>query len=175
HCLPIDRKARVPELKSLIGPCSSTNSSAGYDWMDNYCRTSYVVVLLVPLVAFIVFFACGYAPSSWVINAEIYPMWARSISVSIAASCNWLFDVLSSTSFSLLTRNIGKDSTFFIYAALTMVAFAFFFTFLTETKGTSLEDLEKTLEVNEKPITSFTPYPNSLFQKQKRERIQKFK
>ncbi|KAK6114560.1 hypothetical protein QQG55_56580 [Brugia pahangi] len=40
---------------------------------------------------------------------EIYPMWARSISVSIAAFCNWLFDIIASTSFTLLIRNIGRD------------------------------------------------------------------
>uniref|UniRef100_A0A1I8ERM2 Uncharacterized protein n=1 Tax=Wuchereria bancrofti TaxID=6293 RepID=A0A1I8ERM2_WUCBA len=98
-----------------------------YDWMDDYCATGYAILLLVPLVTFIVFFACGYAPSSWIINAEIYPMWART--------------------------------AFFIYAALTMVAFVFFFIFLSETKGTSLEDLEKTAKLNKKPSTvvSFTP------------------
>uniref|UniRef100_A0A1I7VQK8 MFS domain-containing protein n=1 Tax=Loa loa TaxID=7209 RepID=A0A1I7VQK8_LOALO len=51
----------------------------------------------------------GYAPSSWVINAEIYPMWARSICVSIAAACNWFFDIVASTSFILLMRNFGTD------------------------------------------------------------------
>ncbi|VDO15613.1 unnamed protein product [Brugia timori] len=93
-------------------------------------------------------------------------MWARSICVSIAAFCNWLFDIIASTSFTLLIRNIGSDSAFFICAALTMVAFVFFFIFLSETKGTSLEDLEKTAKLNKKPATlvSFTVCSNSLFQ-----------
>ncbi|KAK6114047.1 Sugar transporter family protein [Brugia pahangi] len=166
YCLPIDQKASVIESKSLIGPCSFVNNSMRYDWMDDYCATGYAILLLVPLVTFIVFFACGYAPSSWIINAEIYPMWARSICVSIAAFCNWLFDIIASTSFTLLIRNIGRDSAFFICAALTMVAFVFFFIFLSETKGTSLEDLEKTAKLNKKPATlvSFTVCSNSLFQ-----------
>uniref|UniRef100_A0A7I4KAB6 MFS domain-containing protein n=1 Tax=Brugia malayi TaxID=6279 RepID=A0A7I4KAB6_BRUMA len=91
YCLPIDQKASVIESKSLIGPCSFVNNSMRYDWMDDYCATGYAILLLVPLVTFIVFFACGYAPSSWIINAEIYPMWARSICVSIAAFCNCSF------------------------------------------------------------------------------------
>ncbi|CAG9531729.1 unnamed protein product [Cercopithifilaria johnstoni] len=176
YCLPIDQKASITESKSLIGPCSFTNCSIGYDWMDDYCSTGYIILLLVPLVTFIIFFACGYAPSSWVINAEIYPMWARSICVSIAASCNWFFDIIASISFILLIRNVGRDSAFFIYAALTMIAFVFFFIFLSETKGTSLEDLEKTDKVNQKCITlaSFTKCSNPLFQSQKCEQMQAF-
>uniref|UniRef100_A0A0R3S137 MFS domain-containing protein n=1 Tax=Elaeophora elaphi TaxID=1147741 RepID=A0A0R3S137_9BILA len=177
YCLPIDRSASLIESKSLIGPCSFTNSSMGYHWMDDYCATGHIVLFLVPLVTFIIFFACGYAPSSWVINAEIYPMWARSICVSIAASCNWLFDIIASTSFVLLTRYFGRNSAFFVCAALTMVAFVFFFAFLTETKGTSLEDLEKTTKVNQKPIklVSFTGCSNSLFQPRKCEQMKAFK
>lgn len=59
YCLPIDQKASVIESKSLIGPCSFTNNSVRYDWMDDYCATGYIVLLLVPLITFIVFFACG--------------------------------------------------------------------------------------------------------------------
>ncbi|KAL3990998.1 Sugar transporter family protein [Acanthocheilonema viteae] len=173
YCLPVDQKARITELKSLIGPCSSINSSIGYDWMDDYCSTGYAVLLLIPLVTFIVFFACGYAPSAWIINAEIYPMWARSICVSAAASCNWFFDIIASTSFILLIRTVGRDSAFFIYAALTMVAFVFFFIFLSETKGTSLEDLERKVQLNRKSIT-LAVCSNS-FQPQKCEQIQGFK
>ncbi|KAM3728026.1 Proton myo-inositol cotransporter hmit-1.1 [Dirofilaria immitis] len=152
YCLPVDQNASLVESKSLVGPCSAANNSLRYDWMNDYCATGYIVLLLVPLVTFIVFFACGYAPSSWVINAEIYPMWARSICVSISAFCNWFFDIIASTSFIFLIKNVGRDTAFFIYAALTMVAFVFFFIFLSETKGTSLEDLETTPKVNRKPM-----------------------
>uniref|UniRef100_A0A8R1TPE9 MFS domain-containing protein n=1 Tax=Onchocerca volvulus TaxID=6282 RepID=A0A8R1TPE9_ONCVO len=166
YCLPIDQNASTTGSKSLIGPCSQTNHSIWYDWMDDYCATGYIVLLLVPLVTFIVFFACGYAPSSWVINAEIYPMWARSICVSISAFCNWLFDIIASTSFILLIKNVGRDAAFFIYAALTMVAFVFFFIFLSETKGTSLEDLEMGTKVNRKPM--ILKCSDSFFQSEKK-------
>ncbi|OZC07717.1 hypothetical protein X798_05272, partial [Onchocerca flexuosa] len=50
-------------------------------------------------------------------------------------------------------RILEISAAFFIYAALTMVAFVFFFIFLSETKGTSLEDLEMGTKVNRKPMT----------------------
>uniref|UniRef100_A0A915PWQ7 Major facilitator superfamily (MFS) profile domain-containing protein n=1 Tax=Setaria digitata TaxID=48799 RepID=A0A915PWQ7_9BILA len=174
YCLPIDQNSSITESKSQIGPCSHMNSTIQYDWMDDYCATGYTLLLLAPLATFIVFFACGYAPSSWIINAEIYPMWARSICVSTAAFCNWLFDIITSLSFNLLSKNVGKDSAFYIYAALTFVAFVFFFIFLSETKGTSLEDLEKTAKVNRKPVTSksLAVRSDSSFESEKSEQMQ---
>lgn len=59
YCLPIDQEISLIESKSLMGPCSITNSSIGYDWMDEYCSTGHILLLLVPLITFIVFFACG--------------------------------------------------------------------------------------------------------------------
>lgn len=47
-------------------------------------------------------------PIPWVLNAEIYPNWARSQGVAIATSVNWLFNLLISETFLNVTESLGK-------------------------------------------------------------------
>jgi SP family myo-inositol transporter-like MFS transporter 13 len=47
----------------------------------------------------------------WTINAEIYPLWARSTCNSIATSTNWFFNFLVSMTFLTLTEILTRQGT----------------------------------------------------------------
>lgn len=48
-------------------------------------------------------------PMPWTINAEIYPLWARSTCNSIATSANWFFNFLVSMTFLTLTEILTRE------------------------------------------------------------------
>lgn len=69
-------------------------------------------MVVVGLCLYLLFFAPGMGPMPWTINSEIYPTWSRSLSQSIATSCNWAFNLLISMTFLSLTEAMTKQVKF---------------------------------------------------------------
>ncbi len=72
----------------------------------DYCPTDYAWLIVLGLVSYLFFFAPGMGPMPWTINAEIYPLWARSLGNSLATSTNWALNLLVSMTFLTLTETI---------------------------------------------------------------------
>ncbi|XP_064464726.1 proton myo-inositol cotransporter-like [Ornithodoros turicata] len=136
-CLQVDPKNMQ---HSSVGPCSNHSSTAvwGYDW----CPSKQWWMTILGLVMYLFFFAPGLGAMPWTINSEIYPLWARSTCFSIATSVCWAFNLLVSMTFLTLTEALTKYGTFWLYGGLSTVGLLFFFLFLPETKGKSLDELE---------------------------------
>ncbi|MFT5137302.1 MAG: SP family xylose:H+ symportor-like MFS transporter [Arenicella sp.] len=107
------------------------------------------VLSLIAILVFIGSFAMSMGPVVWVILAEIFPNRARSIAMSIAVAAQWLFNGIVATSFPLVNRSELNDAEFngalpyFIFASFCVLAFIFVWKYLPETKGKSLEEIEK--------------------------------
>lgn len=125
---------------SLVGPCQQGGSHA-YVWAYNWCPSRYSWMTILGLLLYLFFFAPGLGAMPWTINSEIYPLWARSTCFSVATSFNWAFNLLVSMTFLTLTEAVTKYGTFYLYAGLSSLGWLFFFFFLPETKGKSLEEV----------------------------------
>ena len=90
--------------------------------------------------------APGIGPLPWTINSEIYPAEVRGPSISIAAATNWATNFVVCISFLWLLNIVGGPILFLIYATIGAFFFLFFYIYLPETKGKSLEDIGMAFE-----------------------------
>lgn len=101
-------------------------------------------VLLLVLAA-IGCYAMSLAPVTWVIIAEIFPNRIRGAAMAVAVSSLWIACFLLTFSFPVLNKILGSAGSFWLYAAICVAGFIFVFFKLPETKGKTLEQIEKEL------------------------------
>jgi sugar porter (SP) family MFS transporter len=100
---------------------------------------------LTALIVYIASFAIGLGPVFWLMIAEIFPLKIRSAAMSVCTVGNWGFNFLVSFTFLQLTTTAGKGGAFFTYAAIGVLAIAYFAWKVPETKGRTLEEIETDL------------------------------
>ncbi|HSQ76835.1 MAG TPA: sugar porter family MFS transporter [Bacteroidota bacterium] len=105
--------------------------------------TGPVVVTFVLLA--IASYAVSLAPVTWVLISEIFPNRIRGAAVSVAVAALWIACFALTYTFPLLNSLLGASGTFWLYAAICVGGFVFVATMVPETKGKTLEHIEKEL------------------------------
>ncbi|MCX6880451.1 MAG: sugar porter family MFS transporter [Verrucomicrobia bacterium] len=101
--------------------------------------------MLLLVLAAIGCYAMSLAPVTWVVIAEIFPNRIRGAAMSVAVSALWIACFILTYTFPILNANLGSAGTFLLYAAICVAGFVFIKLKLPETKGKSLEQLEREL------------------------------
>jgi MFS family permease len=101
--------------------------------------------MLLLVLAAIGCYAMSLAPVTWVVISEIFPNRIRGAAMSVAVSALWLACFILTFTFPLLNHQLGSAGTFWLYAAICAAGFFFILLRLPETKGKTLEELEKEL------------------------------
>ncbi|MGA3268742.1 MAG: sugar porter family MFS transporter [Verrucomicrobiota bacterium] len=137
----VDKAGRRPLL--LIGTAVQTVALGLVGWMFHTGQSGMPLLLCVLL--FIAAFAMALGPISWLFCSEIFPNKVRGRAMSLAAFSVWAFDYIVTQTFPMLRDNphIGPVKTFWIYAALSLLSFFFVLTLMPETKGRTLEEIER--------------------------------
>lgn len=112
-----------------------------------YGVTGFFMIILV--VAAIACYAMTLGPVTWVLIAEIFPNRVRAVAVATCTFALWVGSFSLTYSFPLLNAALGSYGTFWIYAAICGFGFIFFAARLPETRGKSLEQLERELVEDE--------------------------
>ena len=102
-----------------------------------------LMVLLVVLAISV--YAMTLAPVTWTLLAEIFPNRIRGIAMATCTFALWVGCCTLTFSFPSMNAALGSSGTFWIYSAICLCAFIFLFRRCPETKGKSLEQLEKEL------------------------------
>lgn len=97
------------------------------------------------LMIFIVGFAFSAGPIVWIVCSEIYPLSGRDFGVTASTATNWIANGIVGFTFLSLLNNFGSGNTFFLYGALNLSFLIAFKLFVPETKGVTLEEIEKKL------------------------------
>ncbi|KAI5670966.1 hypothetical protein M9H77_11330 [Catharanthus roseus] len=141
------------ENKLFPGACLFSNNTAkdtchSQDrlWYTRGCPSKTGWLAIVALALYIIFYSPGMGSVPWTVNSEIYPLRFRGICGGIAATGNWISNLIVSQSFLSLTESIGTSWTFFIFGVLAVVGLFFVLICVPETKGLPIEEIEKILE-----------------------------
>jgi len=100
-------------------------------------------VLVLTLCA-IACYAMSLAPVTWVLITEIFPNRMRASAVSVSVAVLWAASFMLTYTFPLLNQSLGTSGAFLIYAGICFAGAVFVSATVRETKGRSLESLEKT-------------------------------
>ena len=101
--------------------------------------------MVILVVAAIACYAMTLGPCTWVLLAEIFPNRVRAIAVATSTFALWVGSATLTYTFPLLNNALGSYGTFWIYSAVCLAGLLFCIFMLPETKGKSLEQLEKEL------------------------------
>jgi len=102
----------------------------------------FMILLVVMAIAC---YAMTLGPVTWVLLSEIFPNRVRGIAMSIATFALWTGCFTLTYSFPLLNSALGSSGTFWIYTIICFIGYFFFLKNVPETKGKSLETIEKEL------------------------------
>jgi MFS transporter, sugar porter (SP) family len=101
--------------------------------------------VLVALLVYISFFAASFAPVMWVIISEIYPNRIKGVAMSFSTAVSWLCTFLTVYFAPIIHGALGLQYLFGIFGVFSIIAFIFVKFWIPETKGKSLEQIEKEL------------------------------
>ena len=135
----VDRLGRRPLL--LIGAvglaCIYAILGACY-----FFQITGVAVLFLVMMA-IGCFAMTLGPVAWVVISEIFPTRIRGMAMAVATFSLWAGCFVLTYTFPILNNGLGPYGTFWLYGVICVLGFVFIKSVLPETKGKSLEEIEK--------------------------------
>ncbi|XP_047312832.1 probable polyol transporter 6 [Impatiens glandulifera] len=101
-----------------------------------------LVCSIASTYSYVAFFNIGLAPVTWVYSSEIFPSRLRAQGHSIGVAVNRLMNAAVSMSFLSIVNAITIGGAFFMFCGMSVLALIFFYFFLPETKGKTLEEME---------------------------------
>ena len=99
--------------------------------------------LLLIILLYIAFFASAMGPLVWVVMAEIFPIKVRGSAMGLATLVLWLADFAVTLTFPVISDKFHPSTAFWLYEAMCACDLVFIWHFLPETKGKSLEEIER--------------------------------
>ena len=150
----VDKQGRKPILKIgfagiatgtfLLGVCLyMINAGFSAIWIS----IAAVIMTLFTITSF----AMSAGPVVWILCSEIQPLKSRDFGVACSTTTNWIVNMIIGATFLTLISNYGIAVTFWIYTALNILFVILTILLIPETKGVSLENIEKNL-MDGKPL-----------------------
>ncbi|XP_049427145.1 solute carrier family 2, facilitated glucose transporter member 10 [Epinephelus fuscoguttatus] len=105
-------------------------------------------IILICLMAVVSAYSIGFGPMTWLLLSEIFPAAIRGRAFAFTNCFNWAAHLLCTFTFLNFVDAIGLSGIFLLYGMTAVAAGVFFYVMLPETKGKTLEELDKELRLN---------------------------
>ncbi|KAL6514482.1 trans-aconitate methyltransferase 2 [Orobanche gracilis] len=106
------------------------------------------------VISYSCFFAMGFGPIPNILCAEIFPMSVGGVCIAICSLTSWICSIIVTYTLSVMLSSIGLPGVFSIYAAASIVSWAFVYFKVPETKGMPLEVIIYLFDVGAKHRTA---------------------
>ncbi len=136
----IDRVGR--RLLLLIGSVGTALCLAGVSWI--FFTNQHQNLLVWLLIGYIAFFAFSQGAVIWVYISEVFPTSIRAKGQALGCFTHWFMCAVVSFSFPIFAKSSGGYPFCFFAVMMVVQFFVVFFTY-PETKGATLEDIQKRL------------------------------
>jgi len=141
----VDRAGRKPLLLvGLIGMILSLGV-LGLAFLLSSLSGAISYLAVVCLMVYIASFAVSIGVIIFIIPSEIFPLKVRGSAMGFCLLTNWGTNFLITLTFLSLIEAIGEAGTFWLYALIGVAFWLFTYFFIPETKGRSLEEIERDL------------------------------
>lgn len=108
------------------------------------------ILIVVFLSIYVAFYSFTWAPLTWVIVGEIFPLAIRGLASGAASSLNWIGSFLVGLLFPVMTAYFSQQLVFAIFGIICLIGVLFVKICLPESKGRTLEEIEKLGELKGK-------------------------
>lgn len=137
----IDRFGRKSLL--LVGALGTSCCLSGVAWI--FHTQSHQSLLIALLASFIGFFALSQGAVIWVYLGEVFPTSVRAKGQGIGSASHWIVNSFLQLVFPVVVVRFGQSVPFLFFAAATVVQLIVVALFYPETKGQTLEELQRKL------------------------------
>lgn len=110
-----------------------------FDWTNKW-------IFVVSMFLYVGGYQLGFGPVTWLLISEIFPLEIRGEGIAFATQINFFWNLVIAMSFSDEIHLFGDSTTFGIFTMITSASVIFVFTFVPETRGRELEDIEDMLD-----------------------------
>jgi len=139
----IDRFGRRPLLVSGLSGIAACMLLLAWGFSD--ADGANPRLILFAILGFVASFAVSLGPVMWVLFSELFPNRVRGVAISFVGLVNSATAFVVTLVFPWQLQSLGSATTFLIYGLFALVGLVFVVRVLPETKGRSLEELEKVL------------------------------
>src|ERR1035441_3993744 len=137
----IDKLGRKTLL--LVGAAGTAGCLGGVAWL--FRTHSHPGALVWVLITYIAFFALSQGAVIWVYIGEVFPNSVRSKGQGVGNASHWIMNTAIQLAFPMVVAQIGRSAPFTFFAVMTAVQFVVVLLVYPETKGQTLEALQRRL------------------------------
>ena len=133
----------------------TNNSMTEPDIDDSLCNTQFLMLATVSVTLFIFTFILGVGSVPWILISEMISLNVRGVASGLCVMTNWGMAALFSGTIMSYYSLVGPWWTMWTFSAVNLACVLFVLIFITETKGKSLEEMEKKFERRQKTVKNF--------------------
>lgn len=100
------------------------------------------MMIVVFLSIYVAFYSFTWAPLTWVLVGEVFPLLIRGRASGLASSFNWIGSFVVGLLFPIMTASMAQDAVFAIFGVICVAGVIFVGTCVPETRGRTLEEIE---------------------------------